>query len=238
MCLRYSPVKFARQLRNSKQAIAAVEFALIAPFLIVLIFTGLELAHYAIAKLRIAQLSRLAADVTGRYQPALSLTNVDDVITGIKLAGASIGFAQHGRIVISGLQQNAGANGQWINWQRCAGAKVYNSSWGTDDQGYATTTIQGMGPTGNQIAAPTTGIYIIFVEIAYDYQPLLPNSLFGNPLMTGSQAFIVRARQSGNIQGAYTQDSGGNYVRANNGTGARTATTQGATTDNCATYAA
>jgi hypothetical protein len=194
--------------------------------------TGLEVAHYAIAKLRIAQLSRLAADVTARYQPAVSLTNIDDVISGVKKSGAGIGFAEHGRVIISGLQLNAAGDGQWINWQRCAGAKNFTSSYGTEDQGFANNAVAGMGPSGNQIKAPTTGMYIIFVELAYDYQPLLVGSFIGYPVMTTSQAFIVRARLSGDLQGAFTT------AARSGGTGPRTATTQGAIVDNCASFSA
>lgn len=227
---------FARRLKRDRKGLALLEFAFVAPVLLLLVMTGLEIAHYAIAKLRIAQLARLAADVSGRYQPEISITNIDDVITGVKKSGEGIDFAENGRVIISGLQLNAAGNGQWINWQRCAGAKRFTSSYGTEDQGYTNNTIQGMGPAGSTIAAPSTNMYIIFVELAYDYQPLLAGSFIGTPLMTTSQAFIVRARQSGNLMGAYTMDSG-NYKRSGSA-GSRTPTAQGTTLDNCANFTA
>jgi Flp pilus assembly pilin Flp len=223
------------RLKRDSKGLAAIEFALVAPLLVLLIMTGLELAHFAVAKLTITHMARIAADITGRYTPALSLSDVDDVISGVEKSGDSLDFSENGRIIISGLQQNAAKNGQWINWQRCAGAKAFTSSYGSDDAGFSNATVQGMGIAGSQIAAPA-GIYVIFVEIAYDYQPLLASSFIGNPTIKSNQAFIVRGRQSGNIQGAYTLDSGSNYVRVN-GTGARTATAQGAILDNCALYA-
>jgi hypothetical protein len=225
---------FFRRLRRDRKGLALIEFAFVAPILLLLVMTGLEISHYAIAKLRIAQLARLAADVSGRYQPEISITNIDDVITGVKKAGDGIDFAEHGRVIISGLQLNAAGNGQWINWQRCAGAKNYVSSYGTEDQGYTNNTIQGMGKAGSTIAAPSSNMYIIFVELAYDYQPLLAGSFIGTPLMTTSQAFIVRARQSGNLIGAYAMTNG-NYTRSG-GAGSRTPTAQGTALDNCANF--
>jgi hypothetical protein len=226
----------ARRLKSDRKGLALIEFAFIAPILLLLVMTGLEIAHYAIAKLRIAQLARLAADVSGRYQPEISLTNIDDVISGVKKSGDGIDFAENGRVIISGLQLNAAGNGQWINWQRCAGAKNYVSTFGTEDQGYTNNTIQGMGKAGSTIAAPSSNMYIIFVELAYDYQPLLARSFIGTPLMTTSQAFIVRARQSGNLIGAFTMTNG-SYNRSG-GSGARTPTAAGNTIDNCSSFSA
>jgi hypothetical protein len=221
---------FTRRLKRDRKGLALLEFAFMAPILLLLVMTGLEIAHYAIAKLRIAQLSRLAADVTARYQPAISLSDVDDVITGIKKSGEGIDFANKGRVIISSLQLNTAGKGQWINWQRCAGAKQFVSSYGVEDKGFNDNSLQGMGPVGSTIAAPTTGMFIIFVELAYDYQPLLVGSFIGNPVMTTSQAFIVRARQSGDLQGAFTT------AARPGGTGARTSTVPGATIDNCANF--
>ncbi|WP_162986998.1 hypothetical protein [Sphingomonas paeninsulae] len=79
-------------------------------------------------------------------------------------------------------------------------------------------------------------MFIVFIELAYDYQPLLLGSFIGASVMQTSHAFIVRARLSGNLLGAFTMDSSGNYVRSRGGTGARMATTQGATVDNCANF--
>jgi Flp pilus assembly protein TadG len=101
---------------------------------------------------------------------------------------------------------------QWIRWQRCAGALSVTSSYGLplDSGGAAVTNldsttnadhgavenasaIDGMGPTGNQIAA-YTGTALMVVEIVYTYQPIAPINFLGTRTIRKLQAFNVRQR--------------------------------------------
>ncbi|MEG8038803.1 TadE/TadG family type IV pilus assembly protein [Sphingomonas sp. LR60] len=105
---------------------------------------------------------------------------------------------------------------QWIRWQRCAGAMKTASSYGVprngsggqvtdldstvnDDHGAveAASTIDGMGPTNNQIAA-VGGTAVMVVELVYTYKPLIPISLIttvlGTPKIRRVMAFNVRQR--------------------------------------------
>jgi hypothetical protein len=50
-----------------------------------------------------------------------------------------------------------------------------------------------MGPTGNQIAA-TPGTAVMFVEVVYDYQPIVANRLLGTQTLRYTSAFNVRQR--------------------------------------------
>lgn len=51
----------------------------------------------------------------------------------------------------------------------------------------------GMGPAGNQIASGS-GTAVMFVEIAYTYQPLVSNDIFGAKVIRYTSAFNVRER--------------------------------------------
>jgi Flp pilus assembly protein TadG len=104
---------------------------------------------------------------------------------------------------------------QWIRWQRCAGALAATSSYGVPLNGSGTavtdldasgadhgaaegaSTIDGMGPAGNSIAAaPSTAVMV--AEISYRYQPLVPAGLlkliFGELTIRRVAAFNVRQR--------------------------------------------
>ena len=48
-----------------------------------------------------------------------------------------------------------------------------------------------MGPSGSEIKAPQ-GLAVMFVEVQYDYQPLISNRLFGAKRIKSTSAFIVR----------------------------------------------
>lgn len=114
----------------------------------------------------------------------------------------------------TGVVTAANPNGyrQWIRWQRCAGALNVTSSYGfplnasgaavtnlddttNADHGAVETRsiIDGMGPTGNQIAA-YTGTALMVVEVVYTYQPIVPIDFFGTKTIRRVQAFNVRQR--------------------------------------------
>jgi hypothetical protein len=100
---------------------------------------------------------------------------------------------------------------QWIRWQRCAGALRATSSYGVplDINGAPVTNINalgidhgadetatdrdGMGPAGQQIAA-SGGTAVMFAEVVYDYQPMLPAYFLGPQRLRVVQAFNIRQR--------------------------------------------
>ena len=53
--------------------------------------------------------------------------------------------------------------------------------------------LQAVGPAGNQISA-STGTAIMLVEVVYDYQPLVSNTIFGARTIRYESAFNVRQR--------------------------------------------
>ena len=109
---------------------------------------------------------------------------------------------------------------QWIRWQRCAGALNKPSSYGgpLDANGNAVTnldsttnrdhgavetksTIDGMGPTGAQIAA-SSGTAVMVVELFYTYRPLLPLYSWGATSLHVVQAFNIRQRTDFSVYNA------------------------------------
>ncbi|OHT18908.1 TadE/TadG family type IV pilus assembly protein [Edaphosphingomonas haloaromaticamans] len=114
-----------------------------------------------------------------------------------------------------------GKPNQWIRWQRCFGMKQAASSFGaprtkggtiitngseadsdatkSSDQAKSqpeangTPTPTGIGPANNQIGA-SPGTALMFVEVVYDYQPLVPNSILKDRTIRYTSAFNVRQR--------------------------------------------
>jgi hypothetical protein len=194
--------RFAARLRGCASGLAFVEFALALPVLTTLVLVGLETANLAMAHLRVSNIAMLASDNASRVRDSIDEANVVEILGGAKLAGTSIGFAQHGRIILSSIEPNtngpSGATtGQWIRWQRCDGAKVISSIYGAEGTGQnATPThniLQQMGVAGSTIAA-TSGTAIMVVEAVYDYQPLVSSTIFGPRVIRYESAFNVRQR--------------------------------------------
>lgn len=185
---------FTRRLHGDERGLALIEFAMGAPVLITLGLMGLEAAQYGIANLRVTQMASIVADSASRVRDSIDEGDVIDILTGAKMTGNSIKFAENGRIILSSLERNAAGNGQWIRWQRCDGAKQVVSSYGLEGKGQNDATLQAMGPTERQIAAQANDA-VMFVEIVYDYQPIVSNAAIGGAkTIRTTLAFNVRQR--------------------------------------------
>ena len=186
---------FIKRLMRATSGVALIEFALSLPVILSMGLGGLELANYAIATERVSQIAMTAADNAARVRSSIDELDVNEVMAGAKFVGSKINFAQNGRIILSSLEENAGKTGQWIRWQRCAGAKSATSSFGVQDAGKNDSSLPGMGPTGKKLAA-VSGTAVMFVEVFYDYQPIvpMPSLGYGTKTMNFTAAFNVRER--------------------------------------------
>ena len=194
-----APGMFRRlaRLRDDCSGLALTEFAFTAPLILSLGMLGVETANYTITHMKVSQIAMQVADTAARVGEESVLVNrklyeedVNDVFIGADKLGAGIGMLANGRIILSSLEQN-GDGGQWIHWQRCTGAKNYQSSYGTEGTGSSGTDFAGMGETGSEITA-SSGTAVMFVEIAYDYQGVTPFNQITDPEIVYTAAFNVR----------------------------------------------
>lgn len=189
-----------QSLRNLKQdvsGLAMVEFAFAAPLVLGMGMLGTDTAALVIAHLQVSQVAMQLADNASRVGDDSSLvarrvfeSDIIDTLLGAEKLGENIGIYQQGRVIISSLQRNADG-GQWIAWQRCRGAKNYNSSFGVEGAGATGTSFPGMGVPGRYITA-SQGTAVMFVEVAYDYRSITPMNLFNNQQIVYTAAFNVR----------------------------------------------
>jgi Flp pilus assembly pilin Flp len=191
------------RLRADEQGLAFVEFALVAPVLLFLILGGLEVVNYALAQLKVNQIAMTVADNAGRVTTGIDEANVYEVFAGADVIGKSMNFQQNGRIVLSSLQDNeqkGNKHGQMINWQRCWGDRGTAPAYGTEGIGRDDDSLEeGMGAAGNKITS-IPGTAVMFVEVSYDYQPLLSSPVMPiSGTIRRESAFNVRGRQNNDI---------------------------------------
>lgn len=183
------------RLSQDNSGLALVEFALSLPIILMMGLGGVELAHMALTTERVNQIAMMTADNAARVRDSIDEVDVNEIMTGAKYVGNSINFAQNGRIILSSIQNNPPGTGQWVRWQRCTGAKNVTSSYAlTEGKGQKDTSLPAVGPTGNQITA-AGGTIVMFVEVTYDYQPIVPVNYFGSRTIQVTQAFNVRQRK-------------------------------------------
>ena len=204
-----------RKLARDRSGVAFVEFAFTAPIILGLGMLGTETAFYVITHMQVSQIAMQVADNTSRVGETDVLTarkvferDINESFIGAEQLGARIGIFERGRVVVSSLQRNADG-GQTIAWQRCRGAKVFNSAYGLEGKGNSGKSFKGMGKPGREIAA-SNGTAVMFVEVAYDYNSLTPFDLFDGRVITYTAAYNIR--DSRDLTRIYP---GGNQARCN-----------------------
>lgn len=174
-----------------------VEFALVLPVLMFLIFGGVEVAHMAITHMRVNQIAISLADNASRMKqesvsgaPKIREYDVNQAFTAAIHQGGGLDVQKNARLILSSLETNA-TGGQWIHWQRCSGAKTqYASSYGTQGTGATGNAFEGMGPAGNKVTAEPDSAVMV-AEVAYEYQPLI-RLYYGTFTMRKYAAMYVR----------------------------------------------
>lgn len=196
-----SLTRVLRQLSRASSGVAMTEFALSLPLLLTAGLWGTEEANLAITHLKINQLAVHLADNAARIGDTSTLENrkiyesdLNDVLYGADVqAGPSIDIYHHGRVIISSLELDEASGKQYIHWQRCMGTKPHASTYGNEGDGMGAA-ISGMGPAGAQVQALPGGA-VIFVEINYDYQPLVNLNFVRNTQIRAIASFMVRDRR-------------------------------------------
>lgn len=198
-----------RRLLGNTRGLALLEFSLSLPILLLLSLTGAELTNYIIARMRVSQIALHLADNAARIGSGSQLqaktineADINDLLTGAGLQSGELALFTHGRVIISSLEPDPANSGKnRIRWQRCRGAKTAQvSAYGVA----GTANLNGMGKTGRLATAPTDGV-TMYVEVYYEYQPLLKASFAPNTNFREEASMMVRDRRDtvGGTNGVY-----------------------------------
>jgi Flp pilus assembly protein TadG len=194
--------RFFVRLHRDASGLALLEFAFALPILLVMSLTGAELTNYITAKMRMSQIALHLADNaarigTGSQLVAKTITEADinDLFQGANLQAGELNLQANGRVIVTSLEPTASPNtaGTYkIGWRRCYGAKTtYARKYPT---GSGTTNLTGLGPTGRQVTAPDNGA-TMFIEVYYEYRPIVRTSLAPDTSMTEIASMIVRDKR-------------------------------------------
>lgn len=136
--------------------------------------------------------------------PVVREIDVNELLNVTMANGAGLDLKNNGRVILSSLEVDPKTGYQWIHWQRCAGNKAFVSSDGPE--GKSSGSFIGMGTAGEEaVALPETAI--MFVEIAYDYQPLVGEQWIGKRTLRYTASFMVRDERDPGIKNPEPHDS-------------------------------
>ena len=201
-----------RNLVRDTSGVAMTEFALAFPFILGVGLMGLETANRALIEMQVSQLAMQIADNGSRIgedgvleDRKIFEDDINDLFYGAHIqSGKGIDIFTHGRVIMSSLQVDKDTGEQYIHWQRCAGTLAHTSQYGTVD-GARSDVAAGMGPADAKVMA-FDGAAVIFVEIAYTYQPLIGDPFtFGEQDVRAIASYIVRDDRD--LSGIYQRDT-------------------------------
>ena len=183
-------------LRRDRSGVAMTEFALTLPIFLIALTGGIELTNLALVHLRLNHVAETAADNASRVRTQMDENDIAEMFAGIELEGKPINLKDKGRLILSSVQDNGktgNAKGQTIRWQRCHGGKTAKApKYGVEGKGKADNALKdGLGPPGRRIQAQP-GTAVMFVEVVYEYQPLLYGKGLGPKTDRSTAAINIR----------------------------------------------
>ena len=194
------PLRRSRSLRRDTGGGVMIEFAFVAPVLLIAGLGSLELANLTLAYMRVSDIAIKVADNSARVRVSIDESDINEIFTGAKEMGKPINFAANGRIILSSVEPLVGGTppkvtNQYLRWQRCTGAYPVNSTHGSEGDG-ATGTGQAAGygvPGGGKIQASMNSA-VMLAEVVYKYQPLISDGWFGPIVIRQVKSMPVRQR--------------------------------------------
>lgn len=188
-----------RRFQGDQSGLAMLEFAFTLPIFATLCLGGAEITNYVITKMRVSQIALHLADNAARIgsgtqlqAKTISESDINDLLTGADLQAGELGLFTNGRVIISSIEPDTTNTGKsQIRWQRCKGNKTaFTSNYGVA----GATNLAGVGPAGRQVAAATDGV-TMFVEVRFQYTPLIKTSLSPTTEFDEIASMMVRDRR-------------------------------------------
>lgn len=150
-----------RRLAHGRDAVAAIEFALTAPVLIILLCGGTEMAFFLRAHFRAAQTAATVADVIARYD-SLTAENIGALLSVSAEVMGDSAFDDNGAIILSSVSRSDGDD-PLVAWQ-CTGGGAYEGA-------------SAIGESGDKASLPADlemaeDDNVIVAEVYFDYPAL------------------------------------------------------------------
>lgn len=197
--------KAISKLACDTSGVALTELALMTPIVLTVGLYGLESANLAITHMKVSQAAMQVADNATRIGESSTLDSrkihedeIIDLFVGVDLQfGTSLDLFEHGRVVLSSQEvdpDDPDELQQYIHWQRCKGLRNFSSVYGDAGTGKGNPSFKGMGPTGDEVMA-ISGDAVMFVEIEYEYQPIITDAVISNRIIRVESSFNVRGKR-------------------------------------------
>lgn len=158
---------FWRLFRNQK-GLAAVEFALALPLMIILTFGSIEVTLYILISQKVERVSINLSDLVAQ-STTINTTQLDEIIKAASQVMLPYNFGADGYAVISSVTKT-GTNAPVVNWQYVSSGTAQTSK---------------IGVVGSNATLPSGFTMVdkdnvIITEVFYNYKPILSGTIYSS----------------------------------------------------------
>jgi Flp pilus assembly protein TadG len=163
----------------SERGVAAVEFGLILPIVMLLLLGCFEVPRFVLTYQKIARTSSGVADLVAQADEPMTSDQMDDIFIAGKTMMEPYDIVANGSIYVSSINNASSDPGVKITWQvNNGGAVAPGSRLG----------VKTSNPSINMPAAllPAADEEVLAVEVFYNYTPV-----FSNRIYSGKQLYMI-----------------------------------------------
>lgn len=176
------PSRHPLRLFTDRRGIAAVEFALIVPAMLLLLYGTVEIGNALLLGRKLTSATQTVADLTAQEQ-TMSQAKLDDIFNAVHEIMRPFDVTGAGYVVTSIVRDSA-TDTTKVVWSKAFGS------------GVAKTANSAITVPANML--PALGDTVILAQLSYTYVPLLGDLIFASGFTTGDTAYL-RPRRVQNI---------------------------------------
>jgi Flp pilus assembly protein TadG len=171
-----------RRLRGDQRGVAAIEFALVVPAVIVVYLVGFEVAEAGTAYRKLTDTTVQLANITAQYT-SMSCTDVNNVLDATAQIMSPYPTSNIS-IVMSEVSVNSSNVAKVVWSEEYQGTRLAVNSTVTMPSGYQNQNATSTCPPPNGQPSVVTTCYIL-VQTTYAYQPTIGAAFIGSGKMVG-----------------------------------------------------
>jgi Flp pilus assembly protein TadG len=159
--------RLLRRFRRDGRGVAAIEFALILPILVLLTLGCFEVPRYVLLWQRIERASSGVSDLVAQADEPMTANQMSDIMSAAKIMMQPYAIFNAGNIVVTSVNNPTGGSGVKNTWRASCPAGVLGSLGAIN----STPTL----PTG---LAPTLDNEVLVTEVSFTYTPVFSTIIY------------------------------------------------------------
>jgi len=166
-----------RDLCDDRCGVAAVEFAIIVPFMLALYIGGVELGDAMAIQVKVTDTAHIVADLISQQTTTTNITNVNSILNA---SSATIAPYSSSNLVVTVSEVSTNASG------------AATVTWSVSLNGTARTVGQAMTLPTSLTGPAYNNISLILGEVSYAYTPNLGGAITGTLALSDSYYLFPR----------------------------------------------